>query len=270
MTDKKDITLFGFDEEICKTLQKPLTPHTRRGPGGNYSYYKGSDVIRRLNEAFGHAWSSHRVDEKIFEDQVLVLVNLTVYTEKGPIEHHGYGSANIARDKRNNTVIDIGNSYKSAFTSALKKAAEQFGIGLGSEDEEDSVLVPPSTQNYPSKAAPGRVPTATRPLPAPPSPLKTPSGAPGRASMPRPEPLSRPAAQNNSAPAPTSKLPTAGQSGEKLNGTQQAAIAKFANMKKCEPTALIRGAGINKESVADLTRDEAVLVIRYANTLPQG
>lgn len=121
----------GFNEEICSVLRKPMESFTRRGPGGNFSYYKGSDVIKRLNESFNHSWSSEKLEVETIEDQVLMLVSLTVYCNGGDvITHQGYGSADIARSRTDKKIINIGNTYKSAFTNALKKAAEQFGIGL--------------------------------------------------------------------------------------------------------------------------------------------
>lgn len=140
----------GLNETTRDILRKPLTSHQRRGPGGNYSYHKGSDVIARLNDAFGHCWSSERVEVEVIEDQVLILVCLTVYIEGDAVVHHGYGSADIARGRNDNKIVNIGNSYKSAFTNALKKAAEQFGIGLGEEESvrESVRTAPTATSNY--------------------------------------------------------------------------------------------------------------------------
>lgn len=162
----------GFSKEVIDTLTEPLEVFSRQGPSGiAYKYHKGEDVQRRLNKAFGHEWSSRVVSREEIYGQVLIMVELSVPLSTGLVIHQGFGSAPVAKKKNTDEVIDIGNTYKSAFTKALRKAAEQFGIGLGGADEEDdnSVSEKPATPAAPAKAwQPKFTPrTNNNPSPAP-------------------------------------------------------------------------------------------------------
>lgn len=285
----------GFDSSVCDVLRKPLQEHTRRGPGGSYRYHKGSDVVRRLNEAFGHAWSSERLEERVLDDHVLLLVAVSVVNKDGDeIVHQGYGSAQIARRKDNNAIIDIGNTYKSAYTGALKKAAEQFGIGLGAEDEDEVSTETPSRVQTPyPERAPMRPQGASRP------PMQSPGVLPSRGGMSRPEPLpprvaagSAPAASKmtsaqmqdtldraaahaaQTAPAAVpNNSPVAGTpdlSGLTISDTQLKALTNLARMKSLDEKALVQSAGFGDKTFKELTRTEAMMVIKHTNTLPQG
>lgn len=268
----------GFTEEVREVLKRPLTPHTRRGPGGSYTYFKGSDVLNRLNEAFDHGWSSERLEEKVIEDQVLMLVALTVMTKEGDsVCHHGYGSAEIARNKAGKP-INIGNTYKSAFTTALKKAAEQFGIGLGEDEEEmpgDAGKPSSGSYNSPTPTSKPPTPMSTKGNAGMGMPMRSPTPMPNRmgnggSSAPRPPmgsdsgPISLPKAK------PAAPVPSADLSNLPVSDTQRKALANLASMKGRREADLINGAGLQKDKFEDLTRDEAIQVIRHANTLPQG
>jgi hypothetical protein len=131
-----------MQKDTIDILTGEIKEHFKPGPGGRkYRYVKGEDVISRLNSAFKHEWSSkvEQILEK--ENQIIILVSI----EAEGTSHQGFGGADIAVYKegpRKGQPVDISNSYKSAFTNALKKAAEQFGVGLLSEDE----FVPTSIQ----------------------------------------------------------------------------------------------------------------------------
>lgn len=280
----------GFDQKTCDILKRSLPEHSRRGPGGTYSYHKGSDVIKLLNEAFGHSWSSERIEEKEQDDQVLILVSLSVMSQTGDlIVHHGYGSAEIKRHTTTKKIINLGNVYKSAFTNALKKAAEQFGIGLGEEDEdEDTTSTSPRASGPPA----GPRPTPTRPPTARPS-MKSapmPMGASSRPSMARPAAL--PPRQNSAPPAqqslrsaavaavgapsrpPTNPTPmaTPDLGNQTISDTQKKALRNLATMKKRTELDLVQGALPNagKTSFDELLKSEAIEVIKHANSLSQG
>jgi hypothetical protein len=131
-----------MDEKTIRILNKEMELHSKPGPGSKkYAYVSGKDVIVRLNEAFEHEWSSEVIEEKATSDHIVMRVRLSY---KGT-SHEGYGGAAIAlysQGPNTGKPVDLGNSYKSAYTSALKKAAEQFGIGLGM-DEEDTPAASP-------------------------------------------------------------------------------------------------------------------------------
>jgi len=259
-------------DEVCAILRKPLSKFTRAGgKGTTYDYYKGSDVIRRLNEAFGHAWSSEKLDTSVVDGQVLMLVSLSTYMGGELVVHHGYGSAKIMPN------VDIGNAYKSAFTSALKKAAEQYGIGLEDEEEPEVQYSRPAPTNYAPAALPPAPPTATsysRPAMHSPEALPTRglTGAPNRGLL-----ATAAAAVSNytTSPAPDpitspTLISTPDLGDEALTNTQETAISRLAKMRQLDEAKLIAGAlpAGNKTSVKELTRSEAIQVIKYASNPP--
>lgn len=295
----------GLNEKTRNILRKPLTSHQRRGPGGNYSYHKGSDVIVRLNEAFEHCWSSERLEVEVIEDQVLMLVCLTVYIEGDAVVHHGYGSAEIARGRSDNKIVNIGNSYKSAFTNALKKAAEQFGIGLD-EEETSSRPTPaaapkysPPAQGFGTTPSPSPVPTTTRfaaataaasarpPMSAPSAmPPRSPSGTGGltattAAAMLKVGPTNAAAPLDPSPPKPMPSAPPVNpapmakpevRTDDLVSSVQEHALQRLAGMKGLSEEELVTGAlpAAGKQKFAELLRSEASEVIKYANVQPQG
>lgn len=297
-----------MNEKTCEILRKPVASHSRRGPSGSYSYHKGSDVIRRLNEAFGHCWSSEKLESEVVEDQVLMLVSLTVYMDGDTITHQGYGSADIKRRNNDKKIVSIGNDYKSAFTNALKKAAEQFGIGLGDEDEEN---VSPTKTYTPPPAAQSRPPMQSAPQSySPPPQSAAPTSRPpmstssSRPPMARPEPIksrapmqARPsgmgggirataaAAVNNavSEPEPAPGVPSAAPinpepmakpevKSDVISSVQEHALVRLAAMKGLTEAEIVMGAlpESGKVSFKELLRTEASEVIKYANVQPQG
>lgn len=287
----------GLSNEVCEKLRKPMEKYTRRGQGGTYSYYKGSDVIRRLNDAFGHSWSSERVEAEVLEDQVLMLVSLMVFCGGDALIHHGYGSAPFIRVQGK---VDVGNAYKSAYTNALKKAAEQFGIGLGGDDEDTPRE---STSFQEPVAAPVPRPTATAPtvnsttVTAPRTPMKRPAALPARpggngqgirvtavaalsrpvVSMPgaaAPSPLSEPipvSMPGAAAPSPLSEpIPVPDLGDEMLTGTQETALKSLSKLRGLTEEGVVQGAlsGTEKTMFKQLLKSEAIKVIRFANKLP--
>jgi hypothetical protein len=286
----------GLKEKTCEILRKPLASFTRRGQGGNFSYHKGSDVIRRLNEAFGHSWSSEKLEAEVIEDQVLMLVSLSVYVEGDVISHQGYGSADIARGRNDGKVINIGNTYKSAFTNALKKAAEQYGIGLEDEEGANASSSAPTTpyskptQSYTQPAAQrfsAPAPATTRPTMARPEAMTSrsamsprPSGAglkaaaAGKMSIDTPPiapsvPVPPPPATPPVNPTPMVKPEV---KNDLVSSVQEHALQRLASMKNLTEAELVMGAlpASGKVSFKELLRSEASEVIKYANVQPQG
>lgn len=276
----------GLSEEICKKLRKPLQKYTRRGRGGEYSYCKGSDVVCRLNEAFNHSWSSEQIEVSTIDDQVLMLVSVTVYLDGDTISHQGYGSASL-KDKG----MEVGNAYKSAYTNALKKAAEQFGIGLGQEDEEDGTSLEKPPTPY-RQAVVGSPPTSSLPSPRAPmeslKPLPPRSGSSAGNLSPRPastgllETAARivngNAHQEAILDTPTTTIyespptPTVDLDASPLTDTQVSALERLSKMRGKSVIEMITGGlpDSTKTEFKELLRKEAVQVIRYTNNLPTG
>lgn len=285
-----------FSSKTIEILNKPLDVHTRAGPGGSkFEYHKGEDVIRALNDAFGHRWSSRVVSHDIVEDQIVVLLELAVgaQDDAGVIVHQAFGGAHIARDRNKGLPVDLGNSHKSAFTNALKKAAEQFGVGLGADDEGSSQ--PSSspkrgftpTNNSPQnngrgvsqyKAEANKAVSKTgsdsnggrkpmQPLPK----MESLSKMPERSPQPTPAPATpNTAAAPAKAPTPNQEsnpfpLPTDGE--PPVNTNQINVLERLSAMKGRSAEEMVKAAlgEVDKTSFSDLTRDEAVQVIKFAH-----
>jgi hypothetical protein len=176
---------------------------------------KGIDVLKQLNKAFAHCWSSEVVSSEEVHGQILVQASVSVFIDGDVVVHHGFASAAIAR--KNEKVIDIGNAYKSAYTGAIKKAAEQFGIGLGASDGSAG----------PSKPAPTR---ASSPAPqhqtfSPPPKKET--------STPSSRPSLKPAGglkpRVTGTPAPASTADAAHKAAEAITGRMSASKPNIAN-----------------------------------------
>lgn len=93
-----------------------------------------SEVINRLNKVLGiDSWSSEvlRLERDPHEtDEIIAHVSITADIAGKRVIKHGVGGANIKRVKSTGKPLDLGNSFKMAVSDALKKAAQQFGVGL--------------------------------------------------------------------------------------------------------------------------------------------
>ena len=149
-----------FNSEVLEAINKPLKVYQRKGSGSiKYDYYKGEDVLKRLNEAFKHCWSSEVISVIQEHNSIVVHASISVWAGSKIVTHHGFGSSEIAVSRSNNKVLNIGNSYKAANTDALKKAAECFGIGLVSKD---TLNVPASSYSQKPKQP---IPSSDTPRP---------------------------------------------------------------------------------------------------------
>jgi hypothetical protein len=115
-----------FPEEMEKTLRKG---------GASLTYIPISEVITRLNKLFGvDGWSSEIIScsrDEIDPDFIVARARLIIFFEKGgmPIIKDGVGGQKIKRTKAGE-IVDLGDEMKGAVSDALKKAAQQLGIGL--------------------------------------------------------------------------------------------------------------------------------------------
>jgi hypothetical protein len=121
-------TLTPKMEQVIKGLYEPFPPdkiETRQGRAGQkWSFVASSEVINRLNEVFGCAWSVTEVESMVINNFVVKRVRLEVPdpdTGKTAVRD-GWGGHPIGNDP--------GDSMKSAFSKALTKAASLFGVGL--------------------------------------------------------------------------------------------------------------------------------------------
>lgn len=110
-------------------LEAPFQEHELESKPGRYgkmlTYVKTAAVTRRLNQVFASAWSLEVTRLEVGKTAVLATVRLTA---EG-IAHEQAGGQTIDRDHDGNP-IELGDDCKAAISSAMKKAAQLFGIGL--------------------------------------------------------------------------------------------------------------------------------------------
>jgi len=125
-----------MDGKIVERLNKPVEPRTRKGKGGvTFSYVTGTSVVDALNEAFDYEWSSEVMETTKEDGYVVTRVRISVYLKSADgsvntVYKEAFGGAEIKKRSSDGSYLDLSNDYKTAMTSALKKAAEQFGIAL--------------------------------------------------------------------------------------------------------------------------------------------
>lgn len=130
-----------MDKELLKKLYEPFNLKERVGVGGRtFKYVPTRDVVDRMNKVFDGNWSTEVMSDKIVEDQVLILVRVTI---TDPVSgklywQDGYDSHPIARytsGQNTGNPIDIGNTYRSAMSKAIKTACSKWGVGLYLNEE---------------------------------------------------------------------------------------------------------------------------------------
>jgi len=133
-----------MNKEVLEELERPFELKARRGVGGKiFKYVPSEDIVARMNKVFIGNWNTEVMSSEIIEDNVLVCVRVYVTdnTNNKVYYHDGYSShpltrytSGINKDK----IIDVGNSYKSAVSKAIKTACTRWGVGLYLEESEDS------------------------------------------------------------------------------------------------------------------------------------
>jgi hypothetical protein len=132
-------------------LAEPFAPEMERtlNKGGTrLTYIPVSEVITRLNRVFGvGGWSSQIVSckrDELDPDYIVASVTLSARVADsddvtgGWVSHDGIGGQKIKRTK-NGDIVDLGDEMKGAVSDALKKAAQQFGIGLYLARDADAI-----------------------------------------------------------------------------------------------------------------------------------
>ena len=122
-------------------------------------YLPISEVINRLNKVLGpESWSFdvNSVSRDQYDnDEIIAHVTLSIDFGDGKmVSKDGIGGQSVKRAKSTGKPIDLGNDFKGAVSDALKKAAQQLGVGLylarsadamDIEDAMDADLVNKST-----------------------------------------------------------------------------------------------------------------------------
>lgn len=101
--------------------------------GASLVYIPVSEVITRLNKVIGvDKWDSVIIScerDAIDPDFIVAHVRLTANIDGTNVIKDGVGGQKIKRTK-NGDIVDLGDEMKGAVSDALKKAAQQFGVGL--------------------------------------------------------------------------------------------------------------------------------------------
>lgn len=136
-----------FPEEMEKVLVKS---------GVSLVYLPISEVINRLNKVLGvENWSFEIISvrrDDVDTDEIIAHVSLSAEIDGKSIVKHGFGGQTVKRQKKDNRPVDLGNDFKGAVSDALKKAAQQLGIGLylarsaDAMDAEDAIYSAPQQQ----------------------------------------------------------------------------------------------------------------------------
>lgn len=123
--------------EITRALYAPFPEEMEQImtiSGVNLRFIPVSEVINRLNKVLGvDSWSSEvlRLERDQNEpDEIIAHVSITADIAGKRVVKHGVGGTSIKRIKSTGKPVDLGNSLKMAVSDALKKAAQQLGVGL--------------------------------------------------------------------------------------------------------------------------------------------
>ena len=165
-------------KEVLELLAKPFNLKEREGLGGKrFKYVASGDIIERMNTVFHGNWNVELIDSKVIEEQLLLLVRVSVRDEEtgNLFFQDGYASYPVFRftsGQNKGKVIDIGNSYRSAMTKAIKTACSRWGVALFLEESTVSV----DNSDMPASAVVDMPPyTPTEPdIPMPAGPMGSP------------------------------------------------------------------------------------------------
>lgn len=139
-------------DNLLADLSAPFPPGVERmlNKGGtSLTYIPVSEVINRMNRVFGvGGWSSEIIKcerDSLDPDFIVahVRINARITTSSGietQIWKDGFGGQKIKRT-RNGDIVDLGDEFKGAVSDALKKAAQQFGVGLYLARSEEALLM---------------------------------------------------------------------------------------------------------------------------------
>lgn len=137
------------EQNVMQALYAPFPEEMEKSmnvSGMNLKFIPVSEVINRLNKVLGvDGWSFEIIscDEvSTIVDELSAHVSLTVDFGNGKrVVKHAVGGATIKRVKSTGKPLDYGNSRKMAVSDALKKAAQQLGVGLYLSRSADAIDV---------------------------------------------------------------------------------------------------------------------------------
>jgi hypothetical protein len=142
-------------EKMLEQLYQTFKVRERSGPGGKtFKYVPSADIIDRMNRVFEGKWSVRIMNHEIVDDNVVVMVTVQINIDGNIYEQQGFASHQIQRftgGDNKGKMIDVGNTFRSATSKAIKTAVARWGVGLYLE-EDDEVVDRTQTQmpNFPS------------------------------------------------------------------------------------------------------------------------
>ena len=124
---------FGMQyDELSLPFPREVEKQLKKG-GTSLTYIPISEVINRLNRIIGIAnWGSQVVSvgrDEHDPEYIVAHVVLTARFGDQIVPRAGFGGTKIKRMKSGD-IVDLGDDYKGAVSDAIKKAAQQFGVGL--------------------------------------------------------------------------------------------------------------------------------------------
>ena len=120
-----------MDQETLDKLYEDFVIEIKPGKG-SFKYVRTRHILDRMNKVFKGNWGTHIISHSEIGDEVLVLAAVYIYSDNGDIlaQQQGFGSA-----KKFNGV-ELGNTYKSATSKAIKSAVRNWGVALFLEEGE--------------------------------------------------------------------------------------------------------------------------------------
>jgi hypothetical protein len=292
-------------ENILKELYQPFNLKARPGQGGKtFKYVPSSDIMDRMNKVFRGNWSTCVVDSKVTEDQILILVRVIARdpNDDHGLEyyHEGYASHPIAKftaGPKQGQIIDVGNSYRSAMSKAVKAAVAKWGVGLYLEEEDagssPSIETPTKTGHNPppgpppeNPIIPPQAPVAKEVVPPTVPPVNIPPtvGADISVNPPAKIPVATPIFEppqtltpppfTDTVTTPTVPIDIAG-SGEPESRTsiQKVAIETILSVHNMDFSTLaglaLSGSADMPSTIDDVKYHDAVKLIQYGNNISQ-
>lgn len=283
-----------MDKGILDQLYQPFELSERKGVGNKvFKYVPSEDIVDRMNKVFQGNWSTEVQRSEVVEDQVLMCVRVYVQdptdSDSQSQWHEGYASHPLARYTsgfNKDKVIDIGNTYKSAMSKAIKTAVAKWGVALYLEQEADSMLpasdIPMPMPIVPTTTIPVE-PKAEMPVVVGPPLMGGPpiggppvNQSPAGGSSSRFQPPVFTVANTEALPKDSGlEVPAGldGGGGEKLTPVQSVAIEAIMSVNNMTFTDLMAKAVLREDNLPQSLKDvpylDAVTIIQYGNNLRQ-
>jgi hypothetical protein len=132
------------NKDTIEILSREFAPNqikVLKKAGRGFDYIEQASCIRRLNEAFGLNWSFEVFETAKASSAIVVKGRLIVPIEDGKmIVKEQFGHATL------HNKMDLGDSYKTAASDALKKCATLLGVALHLYEDDDEVKVTGETK----------------------------------------------------------------------------------------------------------------------------